>query len=183
MPDAQLEQWTPGPEPVAEANVTVSAPNWPSWAPRFLAALAAGGVVAAAASAAGISRTQAYRCKSENPEFAKKWTDALESAIDAAESELYRRAVQGVEKPVYYCGTQCGTVREYSDALLKFYLASRRRSVFGEQVQHEHSGPGGQPISVSHQHAIDKVYGEPAQVIDVAAEPAPAQLPAPTEPS
>jgi hypothetical protein len=35
--------------------------------------------------------------------------------MDALESELWRRAVDGVEQPVYYKGEVAGTMQECSD--------------------------------------------------------------------
>ena len=53
-------------------------------------------------------------------------------------------ALIGTEKPVFYQGEVCGTVREHHDTLLIFLLKAKRREVFGERL--EHHGPGGGPI-------------------------------------
>jgi hypothetical protein len=36
--------------------------------------------------------------------------------------EVYRRAYEGVEKPVSYQSVQCGSIKEYSDAMAMFIL-------------------------------------------------------------
>lgn len=52
--------------------------------------------------------------------------EAREAGIDFLEDEARRRAVDGVEKPVFHQGEIVGYIREYSDGLLKSLLASRR---------------------------------------------------------
>jgi hypothetical protein len=51
---------------------------------KFLTALAAGSSVAAAASAAGIGRSSAYRWR-DDPAFADAWDNAEEESIDLLE--------------------------------------------------------------------------------------------------
>jgi hypothetical protein len=51
---------------------------------------------------------------------------AIEAGIDRLEDEATRRAVEGVEKPVYQSGELVGHVTEYSDSLLAFLLTKKR---------------------------------------------------------
>ncbi len=52
---------------------------------------------------------------------------AKEEVADLLEAEAWRRAVEGVEKPVgWYKGKPGGYVREYSDTLLIFPLRGLR---------------------------------------------------------
>ena len=44
--------------------------------------------------------------------------EAHAAACDTIEAEMRRRAIDGVDKPVFYKGQPCGTVKEYSDTLL-----------------------------------------------------------------
>ena len=46
------------------------------------------------------------------------------------EAEARRRAVDGVDEPVYYQGKEVGTVRRYSDVLLIFLLKGLRPQRF-----------------------------------------------------
>jgi hypothetical protein len=121
------------------------------WAPTFLAELAKSPNVSAAARAAGIGRKAAYAYRNADPDFASDWDDALEQSTDSLVGEAYRRAHEGTERPVYYKGAECGTVREYSDSLAVFLLKAHRREVYGDtsKVQAEHTGPGGGPINVT----------------------------------
>lgn len=81
-----------------------------------------GGNVSKALLAANLKRTTAYRLFKEDQEFANEWIDAQELATDELFTECRRRAVEGVERPVYQNGKLVGTVREYSDTLLIFAL-------------------------------------------------------------
>lgn len=101
---------------------------------RFLAQLRRCGVVALAADAAGISRSQAYRTREGSAAFREAWDTALEDATDGLEAEARRRALEGWDRPVFYQGQCVGAVREYSDPLLMFLLKAHRPDRFRERV-------------------------------------------------
>lgn len=98
----------------------------------FLDRLRASANVSAAARAAGLSRSSAYALRGRDPDFRAAWDEALEEALDDLEAELRRRAIEGVDKPVFYGGKECGSVKSYSDTLGMFLLKSRRGEVFAE---------------------------------------------------
>jgi transposase-like protein len=62
---------------------------------RFIETLAAQGTVSHAAQAAGVSRNTVYRWRDEDREFAASWDVAHETAVDAVESSLYQKALNG----------------------------------------------------------------------------------------
>jgi transposase-like protein len=62
---------------------------------RFIDTLAAQGTVSHAAQAAGVSRNTVYRWRDEDREFAACWDVAHETAVDAVESSLYQKALNG----------------------------------------------------------------------------------------
>ncbi len=63
-------------------------PHWTTKAKgSFLAALAAGTSVSAAATAAGLSRESAYRLRARNPRFASAWATAQAVAQDRRAEE------------------------------------------------------------------------------------------------
>lgn len=97
----------------------------------------------AAARAAGITRQAAYAKRETDPQFAAEWDDAIRSAIDNAEGEMYRRAVDGTLKPIYQGGARVGSVREYSDTLLIFMLKAHKPEVYRETVRNEVTGKDG----------------------------------------
>ena len=70
------------------------------------------------------------------------------------EDEARRRALQGVEKPVFREGRQVGTVTEYSDTLLIFLLKARRPEKFRDRARFEalnkkSAGGAGRPAASS----------------------------------
>jgi transposase-like protein len=62
---------------------------------RFVETLAAQGTVSHAAQTAGVSRNTVYRWRDEDREFAASWDVAHETAVDAVESSLYQKALNG----------------------------------------------------------------------------------------
>jgi hypothetical protein len=101
---------------------------------EFLIALAESGVVAAALTASGGSRTTVYRWRADDPEFAARWDEALDIAVEVCEGELHRRSVVGVVEPVFYQGAECGSIRRYSDNLLMFRLKALRPEKYRDAV-------------------------------------------------
>jgi hypothetical protein len=87
------------------------------WRPVFLSIFRQTGIVALGCRAAGISRTQAYRERQQNPRFAGDWADAEEDATEVLEAEARRRAMST------------------SDTLLIFLLKARRPSVYRETIR------------------------------------------------
>ncbi len=97
-------------------------------------------MVAAACEAANVGRTTAYRNRQEDEDFALAWADIEERSTERMEREAYRRAVEGVDKPMVSAGKMVTTVKEYSDTLLIFMLKSRRPETYRDNVKVEHSG-------------------------------------------
>ncbi|MEM9288335.1 MAG: terminase [Pseudomonadota bacterium] len=98
----------------------------------FLAALSETANVSASCQLAGVSRSAAYATKRRDAVFAAAWEEAIQSALDALEVELIRRAIEGTEHVQYYHGKPIGSVRHYSDALAMFLLKSRRPATYGD---------------------------------------------------
>lgn len=99
----------------------------------FLEHLAETANVKAACQVAGIARQTAYRWREEDTGFADEWAKALERGIEACESEAFRRAFEGVDKPVYQGGRMVGTTREYSDSLAQFMLKAHAPEKYRER--------------------------------------------------
>jgi hypothetical protein len=91
----------------------------------FLVQLAEGMSVRKARVIAGLGRSTVYEWKRDHAAFAQAWTDALIEGVEAVEDECHRRAVHGVDRPVYHGGKLVGHVTEYSDALLVMLLRGR----------------------------------------------------------
>lgn len=116
----------------------------------FLAAYAQTGNISVAAKIANVGRRDHYRWL-DDARYEKAFNDAHEEACDRLEAEARRRAVQGVEEPVYgklpgkATGTgQVGTIRKFSDTLLIFLLKGARPEIYRERF--EHTGKDGAPL-------------------------------------
>jgi hypothetical protein len=111
----------------------------PVWKRAFLAALAETGIVTRAADAAGITTKTVYSLREVDEAFAEEWRLARESAADRMETEALRRALEGVEEPVFGSGgtgvgtVEVGSIRRYSDTLLIFMLKGIRPEKYRER--------------------------------------------------
>lgn len=117
----------------------------------FLAELAERGIVQDAATAAGFSRQMFYEWRAADPAFAAAWDTALEISTDRAEREAWRRAVEGVDKPLIgrVGKDQDGVIeiiKEYSDTILLRLLSGRRPEKWRERHQIDHSGEIAQKV-------------------------------------
>jgi hypothetical protein len=118
---------------------------------KFVDALVEFGLVTRAAEIAGISRWSAYQHRAKDSDFAAAWDDAREQFCEALEDEARRRAMDGIEEPVYYQGRQVGTQRVYSDKLLALLLRAARPSKYGRRIETGNVAQqsGGLTISIS----------------------------------
>jgi hypothetical protein len=78
------------------------------------------------------------------PMFDEVLAELEEELIQAADDELYDRAIRGVDKPVISQGALV-FVKTKSDDLLKFYLQNNRKKYATKQIT-EVTGAGGGPI-------------------------------------
>ncbi len=118
----------PGPKPDVKSGVK------PELKQKFLDALAAGASVRSATAAIGARPDEPYHWREEDVDFALRWRHAEEAGTDLIEDEAYRRAVKGVEKPVYRGGEVVGHVADYSDTMLMFLLKARRPERYGTKA-------------------------------------------------
>ncbi|XPV77036.1 MAG: hypothetical protein ACNI27_03710 [Desulfovibrio sp.] len=104
---------------------------------NFLAALAESGNVTAAARDAGVSRSTLYALRKRNDEFAKAWRESAQIGIRVLEDEACRRAMEGVETPVYYQGKEIGVAKKYSDTLLMALLKAHYPEKYADKGRSE----------------------------------------------
>jgi hypothetical protein len=104
---------------------------------EFFATLAAGKSPTAASAAAGITRQYAYKLRREDPDFLALWDDAVEAGTDLMEDESHRRSVEGIMRPVFHRGEECGHVREFSDTLMIVNLKARRPDKYRENIKQD----------------------------------------------
>ena len=97
------------------------------------------GNVSYAAKAAEISRRIHAEWLQDDAEYPAAFDAAAEQAADVLEAEARRRAVTGVEEPVFgSLGAGCGSgvvghVQKYSDVLLIFLLKGARPEKFAQR--------------------------------------------------
>ena len=100
------------------------------WEKQFLASLARHCNITQAAKEAGIARRTAYGRRDASPDFAEKWDEAIEEAIDAIEIAVYTESLKGDMQTA------------------RWFLSRRRPQVYGDRMALEHSGKDGGPIQV-----------------------------------
>jgi hypothetical protein len=127
---------------------------------RFLAALGRGVSVAGAAAEAGFCRAFAYRWRYADPDFAARWDAAYEEGTDALEDAARRRAMQGVDTPVYYGGKKVGDIRKYSDALLMFLLRGRRPEKYRERLATDPAHADIGPLGITYDGLSDLEFNQ-----------------------
>lgn len=89
----------------------------------FLEALSEIPRISRAAAKATVSMDQVSRWrKSDDQRFLQAFEVAFRMGVERAESELWRRGFEGVEKPVYQSGRLVGTVREFDTPAAMFML-------------------------------------------------------------
>lgn len=113
---------------------------------KFLRTLAETGSITKAHEAACIGRSLVYEWRDQDEAFAAEMAAALEVYKEALEAEADRRAVNGVDRPVFYQGVKVATVRDYSDTLLMFRLKKLDPN-YRDRVSAEVSAPGGGPVA------------------------------------
>ena len=106
----------------------------------FLATYARCASLTRSARETGVNPFTIYEWKANDPEFKAAFEDAIEKSTDWLEDEAIRRAAEGVDRPVFFKGVQCGVIREYSDSLLQFMLISRRPDKFAPKLKQEVTG-------------------------------------------
>jgi hypothetical protein len=105
-------------------------PITPKERKTFLEHLAAGWAVRHATRQTSTAFQRWYELRASDEKFAAAWADAIEQGTQALEDEARRRAVDGVDEPVFQKGELVGHVRRYSDNLLMFLLRGRRPTVY-----------------------------------------------------
>lgn len=147
----------------------------------FLHFLAESGRVRQSAQLAGFANADAlYHRKKHDASFAKAWEEALDRAGDKFEDEATRRAVEGVDKDVYYKGEVVGQERVYSDGLLGKLLDGSKREKYAPKKDNAtqvnvHVGlavvPMTNPVLEDWERGSIDMHQGQQQIIDTTAEP------------
>ena len=129
----------------------------PALEEAFLEGLRGGWSVSKSAWAAGVvegtvrywrnqSRITLQEDGTYTDDFCVRWDEAWDAGVEKLEDEATRRALHGVEKPVYQGGVLVGTTTEYSDTLLTFALRGKKPDRYNTE-RHELTGRNGAPIA------------------------------------
>lgn len=106
-----------------------------AWAKaEFCRALGNMGSVLSACVACGATREEVVCWRAEDKSFASAWDCALEDSADRLENAAIRRAVHGVEEPVYFANKIIGYRTVYSDQLLKMLLEGAKSAKYRRNV-------------------------------------------------
>ncbi|HEU0045126.1 hypothetical protein [Sphingomonas sp.] len=144
---------SPRPDPIPFTPVPTASTRHDGWTPQrqrqFIRALAAMGVVAAAARAVGKSATAAYnlRARPGAEEFAGAWDIALNMGQDRAFELAVDRAINGYHAPRYYRGREVGTVHRFDMRLAMAALRGRQE-------------PAAEPLSAEQQAQVAWLLGD-----------------------
>lgn len=93
------------------------------------------GDVARACADINVSTGWLKRWMREDPKVEAAINDAMDTGVAVLESALIRRAVEGVDEPIFYKENIVGYKRRYSDTNLQFALKGRRREVYGDKQE------------------------------------------------
>ena len=106
----------------------------------FLNALLKTGLRNKAAEMAGVTRQAHYLWLKTDGEYAMQYEKVRTMLTDNLEDAAYERAVNGIERKIYYKGKEIGTQKEYSDTLLALLLKANMPDKYKEVSKVEMSG-------------------------------------------
>jgi len=101
----------------------------------FLAAMSLYGVITRAAEVAGIDPKTHRNWLGADEVYAEAFGRAKQAAVDTLEAEARRRAVEGVQEPVFYEGRVVGHKMRQSDNLAMFLLKGNAPDKFRERSE------------------------------------------------
>lgn len=113
------------------------------WINPFLTALKRTGIIARACEASGASYGAVLRLRKADADFAAAFDEAMEQAVDRAEAEAWRRAIEGVEEPVVYQGqlTPLWERDETGQIIHDVVIRREYDAEAGEYVDRQHNVP------------------------------------------
>ena len=130
-------------------NGNGGSPHFTRWCQnRLLLNFSQHGVISRALEHSGVSLRRHQTWLEKDPSYYALFIEARESWVGVVDTEVHRRAITGVLKPVFYKGEKVALVREYSDSLLTLIYKGLHPTV----NRHEITTPDGQPIRHVHEH-------------------------------
>lgn len=92
------------------------------------------GSVTLAAARAGLRRSTLYHLRKHHEGFAERWREALDMGVERLQDDAMRRAIEGVDKPVWRAGKQVGSVRHFDPRMVQFLLRAHKPDVYAERA-------------------------------------------------
>jgi len=92
------------------------------------------GSVPAAARAIGRTSKDILTIRKDQVHIDERIIDSLDQAAAKLEKEAMRRAVDGVEEPVYYQGERVDSITKFSDPLLKTMLQANLPDKYRDRI-------------------------------------------------
>ena len=107
---------------------------------KFIAHLAATGIVTEAARHIGASMEALYKLRKRPgaEEFDAAWDAAVDRGVARLEEGALARAIEGEERMVVSGGQILGTERRHNEALVMFLLKNRRAERYGAHIKPGH---------------------------------------------
>jgi hypothetical protein len=122
---------------------------------KFLRLYPQCGTVELAAKQVPVTRPTVYNWIHADAEFAKKVDDIKPVAknvfLGALEEEARRRAVEGIDEPVFYKGVLVNHVKKYSDTLLMFLLNGAAPEKYRQRIDTDITSKGNEikpPVNI-----------------------------------
>jgi hypothetical protein len=109
---------------------------------QYLDLLRQYGLKARCARAVGLHPSSMKRYRKDNPDYDDEVEAAMEDYRESVESEIHRRAIEGIDSPVFYKGELVNTEKRYSDRLLELH-AKRHIPAYREKHTVDHNVTGG----------------------------------------
>ena len=101
----------------------------------FLASYAHNGRITKSGIAAQVNWRNHYNWLRDDPIYVQAFEVAKSMAGDFLEDEALRRAVEGIQKPIFYKGEHVDNVTEYSDLLLIVALKGAKPEKYRENAR------------------------------------------------
>ena len=125
---------------------------------RVIQEFLACGRVDLACERCGVDRTMHYDWLKKDSEYKAAFDEARTHTAQMLEDEAWRRAVEGVDKPVFQGGQQVGSIREYSDSLMTWLLRGLNAKRYGDRTVI--AGDPDAPLAISLAEAIRQSRGK-----------------------
>jgi len=108
---------------------------------QFLKIFAETGSVTVATIAIKSWRSNVYKWRREDPEFAAAWQEIWDATVDELETSMMQRAIHGYQRPVYQQGRLVGHETVHHPQVGQFMLSRSRPDRYGDTMSQQAAGP------------------------------------------